>query len=61
MKVHIFSYFPLSLHLYMSLSFVMLLDIRLCQVTPKLRRFVVREINELSKRRSFGVRRINEG
>ena len=45
----------------MGLLFVMSLNIRLCQVTLKLRRFEVRGINELSKQRSFGVRKINEG
>ena len=43
------------------LSFIMSLDINLCQVTPKLRHFGVRGINELSKRRNFEVRGINEG
>ena len=50
-----------SIKYVIGLSFVMSLDIRLCQITSKLRHFKVRGINELSKRRSFGVRGINEG
>ena len=39
----------------------MSLDIRLYQVSLKLRRFGVVRINEFSKRYNFEVRKINEG